>query len=139
MLGPLLLSHQSHVKIQRAARAFTVLSFTDNDVDIPYSCYYKTPLYLFLRPFGHSSRPRTRFFQASLVVLVRLLFKRVLYSRASYNSENTVISFFTWSLRASIQKSTETKDDGTLVFLNNLEMMGMMTIKTKSLREWYSS
>ena len=60
------------------------------DSHIPYFRYYKTPLYLFLRPFGHSSRPRTRFFLVSLELLVRLLFKRVLYSRASYNSENTV-------------------------------------------------
>ena len=35
-------------------------------------------------------RPRTLFFLASLELLVRLLFKGVLYSRASYNSGNTV-------------------------------------------------
>ena len=57
---------------------------------IPYSRYYKTPLYLFLRLFGASSRPRPRFFLPSFDLLVRLLFKRVLYSRASYNSEITV-------------------------------------------------
>ena len=57
---------------------------------VPYFRYYKTPLYLFLRPFGHSSRPKTRFFLVSLELLVRLLFKGVLYSRASYNSGNTV-------------------------------------------------
>ena len=35
------------------------------------------------------------FFLASLEFLVRLLFKRVLYLRASYNSENTVtLKFF---------------------------------------------
>ena len=65
---------------------------------IPYSRYYKPPLYLFLRLFGASSRPRTRFFLASLEFLVRLLFKRGLYSRAAYNSENTVdisILFYT--------------------------------------------
>ena len=57
---------------------------------VPYFRYYKTVLYLFLRLFGHSSRPRTLFFLASLELLVRLLFKGVLYSRASYNSGNTV-------------------------------------------------
>ena len=59
---------------------------------LPYFRYYKTVLYLFLRPFGHSSRPKTRFFLVSLELLVRLLFKGVLYSRASYNSENTVFT-----------------------------------------------
>ena len=59
--------------------------------DLPYFRYYKTVLYLFLRLFGHSSRPRTLFFLVSLELLVRLLFKGVLYSRASYNSGNTVI------------------------------------------------
>ena len=59
---------------------------------LPYFRYYKTVLYLFLRLFGHSSRPRTLFFLASLELLVRLLFKGVLYSRASYNSGNTVIT-----------------------------------------------
>merc|ERR1712208_280924 len=57
---------------------------------IPYFRYYKTVLYLFLRPFGASFRPRTRFFLASLELLVRLQFKGVFYSRASYNSGNTV-------------------------------------------------
>ena len=60
---------------------------------IPYFRYYKTPLYLFLRPFGASFRPRTRFFLASLELLVRLLFKGVFYSRASYISGNTVLEF----------------------------------------------
>ena len=45
-------------------------------------------LYLFLRPIGQSSRPRTHFFLASLELLLRLLFKSGLYSRAAYNSEN---------------------------------------------------
>ena len=40
-----------------------------------------------------ASRPRIRYFLASLELLVRLLFKRVLYSRSSYNSENTVFNF----------------------------------------------
>ena len=50
----------------------------------------KPPLYLFLRLFGHFLRPRTHFFLASLELLVRLLFKRGLYSRAAYNSEDTI-------------------------------------------------
>ena len=65
--------------------------FMSQNFNIPYFRYYKTPLYLFLRPFGHSSRPKTRFFLVSLELLVRLLFKGVLYSRASYNRGNTVI------------------------------------------------
>ena len=64
------------------------------EMELPYFRYYKTVLYLFLRLFGHSSRPRTLFFLASLELLVRLLFKGVLYSRASYNSGNTV--FIIW-------------------------------------------
>ena len=60
--------------------------------NLPYSHYYKPPLHLFLRLFGHSSRPRTLFFLASLVLLVRLLFRGVLYSRASYNSGNSVVT-----------------------------------------------
>ena len=54
--------------------------------------YYKTPLYLFLRLLGAFSRPRTWFFLASFDLLVRFLIKRVLYSRASNNSENTVFT-----------------------------------------------
>merc|ERR1712051_1114093 len=64
-------------------------TFDSHHFQVPYFRYYKTPLYLFLRLFGHSSRPRTLFFLASLELLVRLLFKGVLYSRASYNSGNT--------------------------------------------------
>ena len=58
---------------------------------VPYSRYYsKTPLYLFLRLFGASSRHRPRFFLASFDLLVCLLFKRVFYWIASYNSEKSV-------------------------------------------------
>ena len=76
----------SHFKKRKINKQSTI----SVKVYIPYFRYYKTVLYLFLRLFGHSSRPRTLFFLASLELLVRLLFKGVLYSRASYNSGITV-------------------------------------------------
>ena len=33
-------------------------------IKLPYFRFYKTVLYLFLRPFGHSSTPKTRFFSS---------------------------------------------------------------------------
>ena len=59
---------------------------------IPYSRCYKPPLYLFLRLLDASSRPRAWFFLASFDLLVQLLFKRG-FSRASYDSENTVCMY----------------------------------------------
>ena len=80
------------------------LTLYNSNIRLPYFRYYKTALYLFLRLFGHSSRPRTLFFLASLELLVRLLFKGVLYSRASYNSGNTVFKYCIFIFTRGAQK-----------------------------------
>ena len=58
-------------------------------LDIPYSHY------LFLRLFSLFSQRKIVSQTSQIDLLVCLLFKSVLYSRASYNSENTVVSIST--------------------------------------------
>ena len=100
---------------------------------LPYFRYYKTVLYLFLRPFGHSSRPSRRFFLVSLELLVRLLFKGVLYSRASYNSGNTVVfRAFEWgtnySCSPNFKYSCFPYEHGS-IFLNSITTQGTKYFK----------
>ena len=57
---------------------------------IQYSHYYKTVLYLFLRLFSLFSQRKIVSQLSQKDLLVRLLFKRVLYWRAFDNSKNTV-------------------------------------------------
>ena len=62
--------------------------------DIPYSRYYKTVLFLFLRLFSSFLQRKIVSKTSQKGPLIRLLFNKVFYSIAPYNSENMVTIFF---------------------------------------------